>query len=907
MKHLLKLLLVLTILSQSCRPVFAGNAVITILDGQMNPLANENCVLSYFGAPHSMAGGSAVQWRTTATSGTNGVITLTNAAPGGWQVKPMDMNTVAFTFLMPVTNGTIYVQSWTTASAGNTLPPDTMSFGCNASDLRYDFSGLAAQEYTNLTIWALTNFDLAGSGPAAAAQVISTGQAATFGSLTATGSVSVSGNVAVVGTNSAAYFAGNGGSLTGLNYSNISNSPTLYNGQTATNSFDPTNSAAIVLAAMVSSNYVPTTTNYVAIGTANPGTVLGIKTINANAGLNGDYLPYWPTVITNIYGSGEMVFKQSGGTNYLMTNPYGAENGAWLFTATTNTSGGAYYNGAFWQGQAANSSQANPCWFGQFGQPAWTANPSGNQSALVGTAPPVCFFNTYTNSVTAPAATFGTVYAGNLTGNASNLVNVTISGQQTAYGVAQVGINLGTNYSMELNIAGATNVALSGQAQWGALMKPCFNILMIGALTNSPGATETGIVQCVQAIETLPSWSHLTNWFQPIVEIQQGMFMRRSSTGQLQWNTNQYPSGPSFIPNFLHTNGFTLNPIYDFYCTSWGHIPPGASGVCMNTIGGSSTNYIYTNTSGTITPSFLTNLTSYSDLTLPETMLADAKFLQTNGWNFGEADLPAQQLAPLAAQIQIQCEQEIALAVQKCITQSNDQPMIIMDFDTSAFNNLYPYGSQTAQFHNIFSCDQGPGINGDATMMVHGQAFAGTQFFYQGGYNDGSQYGAVSSANGPAYLITCAMTGEFPTTPMNAYSPYTINYVTNNLLLTTYGTNDLWQMVEADPLQAEPVPWIVNGGSGGYNTNDNWSIWYRNLSGNRFALAAFNNTSSTTNFTLTQFPPIANPAFNYQISNCVLQTSCGIWTNGQTFSITNMTAPGTASQSQMFLFIPTLL
>ena len=69
MKHLLKLLLVLTILSQSCRPVFAGNAVITILDGQMNPLANENCVLSYFGAPHSMAGGSAVQWRTTATSG----------------------------------------------------------------------------------------------------------------------------------------------------------------------------------------------------------------------------------------------------------------------------------------------------------------------------------------------------------------------------------------------------------------------------------------------------------------------------------------------------------------------------------------------------------------------------------------------------------------------------------------------------------------------------------------------------------------------------------------------------------------------------------------------------------------------------------------------------------------------
>ena len=173
------------------RAAHAGNAVITLLDAQSNPLPGEVAVLSYFSAPQSQYSGVAVAWRNQFTADGTGTIYLTNAAPGKWMVTPVDEAAVAFTFYMPVTNGTIYVsQGWTTASAGNTLPPGTMSYDVNASDLRYlqasaasgifDTNGAAANASA-----AASNSVVNGTWPAAAAVVATNtpdgGQVASIG------------------------------------------------------------------------------------------------------------------------------------------------------------------------------------------------------------------------------------------------------------------------------------------------------------------------------------------------------------------------------------------------------------------------------------------------------------------------------------------------------------------------------------------------------------------------------------------------------------------------------------------------------------------------------------------------------------------------------------------------------
>ena len=130
----------------TCR---AGNAVITLLDGQGNPVTNTRVVLTSSSLPQSQNGGTAVQWRTSACTDANGQINLTNAVPGSWQVQPVNQNLAVFTFLMPITNGTIRAEDFLIAAAGNTLPPDTFSYGVNASDRRYDAAGTAARATLN--------------------------------------------------------------------------------------------------------------------------------------------------------------------------------------------------------------------------------------------------------------------------------------------------------------------------------------------------------------------------------------------------------------------------------------------------------------------------------------------------------------------------------------------------------------------------------------------------------------------------------------------------------------------------------------------------------------------------------------------------------------------------------------
>ena len=138
----------------------AGNALITVLDGQGNAMVGEQCVLTSFSFPQSQNGGTAVKWRNSFTTDGSGQINLTNAAPGKWAVDPVDAQAVGFTFNMPVTNGTIRAEYFLTADAGNTLPPDTMSYGVNASDRRYLPAGNADNASIN-NGWG-TNVNLTG-------------------------------------------------------------------------------------------------------------------------------------------------------------------------------------------------------------------------------------------------------------------------------------------------------------------------------------------------------------------------------------------------------------------------------------------------------------------------------------------------------------------------------------------------------------------------------------------------------------------------------------------------------------------------------------------------------------------------------------------------------------------------
>ena len=138
----------------------AGNALVTVLDGQGNAVTNEKCVVTFFSLPQSQSGGTAVLWRTAFTTDpVNGQFTISNCASGKLQVRPVDANLTTFMFYMPVTNGTIRAENFLTADAGNTLPPDTMSYGVNAADRRFLHPGDAATNINNATG---TNVTIAG-------------------------------------------------------------------------------------------------------------------------------------------------------------------------------------------------------------------------------------------------------------------------------------------------------------------------------------------------------------------------------------------------------------------------------------------------------------------------------------------------------------------------------------------------------------------------------------------------------------------------------------------------------------------------------------------------------------------------------------------------------------------------
>ncbi|MDE2106825.1 MAG: hypothetical protein KGL39_56945, partial [Patescibacteria group bacterium] len=136
----------------------AGTAIVTILDAQGTPIPNEPCTFVCLSVPQSRQAGTSVKYITSFTTDANGQITITNASPGLWTVKPDDLTLAQFSFNMPQTNGTIYSQYNTVAAAGSTWPSGTVSYDINASDLRYALkSDVAAGSAANVFFLPGTN------------------------------------------------------------------------------------------------------------------------------------------------------------------------------------------------------------------------------------------------------------------------------------------------------------------------------------------------------------------------------------------------------------------------------------------------------------------------------------------------------------------------------------------------------------------------------------------------------------------------------------------------------------------------------------------------------------------------------------------------------------------------------
>ena len=150
--------ILLAILMITGLPALAGTAIGTITDAQAHPLPNTKVIVTSFSIPRSHSSGTAVQSKFSVFSDTNGVVTITNAVAGKYQLQPVGANLLQFSFYMPETNGTIYMEDHLVADAGNTLPPDTMSYGVTASDRRYAMLGSSVA--TNVIVYLFLETNL---------------------------------------------------------------------------------------------------------------------------------------------------------------------------------------------------------------------------------------------------------------------------------------------------------------------------------------------------------------------------------------------------------------------------------------------------------------------------------------------------------------------------------------------------------------------------------------------------------------------------------------------------------------------------------------------------------------------------------------------------------------------------
>ena len=89
----------------------AGNAVVPIVDGSLNPLVGVQCNVVMESLPQPTTAGVAVLTRRSYLTDTNGQFVITNCVPGLVFVQPVGNTFTPFEFSMPVTNGTVNAQN----------------------------------------------------------------------------------------------------------------------------------------------------------------------------------------------------------------------------------------------------------------------------------------------------------------------------------------------------------------------------------------------------------------------------------------------------------------------------------------------------------------------------------------------------------------------------------------------------------------------------------------------------------------------------------------------------------------------------------------------------------------------------------------------------------------------------
>jgi len=92
-------------------PARGGNALVTIVDAQSQPLVNTKCIVTALDFPQPISAGVAVQWRTPFTTDAGGSFTISNCVPSEYVVSAFGNNFLPFHFVMPATNGTFAVQN----------------------------------------------------------------------------------------------------------------------------------------------------------------------------------------------------------------------------------------------------------------------------------------------------------------------------------------------------------------------------------------------------------------------------------------------------------------------------------------------------------------------------------------------------------------------------------------------------------------------------------------------------------------------------------------------------------------------------------------------------------------------------------------------------------------------------
>lgn len=328
-KTLLAFMLVLVLMAgQAANPDLYVNLVDHGLG--LQAATNRTVLVTGNSLPRGVSG-VVIQDKSRHTTDVDGGFWVSNAVPGVYFVDVIKPSFATYpaertTFYVLVTNGTdvVYARENIVANPGNTYPPDSVSWGAAASDLRY----VSRSEVTNLVAdigsgtvpeGTLTNNQstavsllgavtlggtLTVTGAVASADTISS----VGGISSASGNISAAGDVIAGGS-----FDGDGSLITGLNASQLSSGtvPSARGGAGTVSGLMKANGSGTVSAALAGTDYLTPTGNGSALTGVNAATATVATNLATTPPTATAILPSW--VRTNM---NEFIFEDYGTITY---------------------------------------------------------------------------------------------------------------------------------------------------------------------------------------------------------------------------------------------------------------------------------------------------------------------------------------------------------------------------------------------------------------------------------------------------------------------------------------------------------------------------------------------------------------------------------------------------------------